>query len=116
MRIERELLKGVLPLAVLNLLKRRPMYGYELATEISDRSGNLLSLSRSTLYPLLHTLETRRFVESMWRSATSGRKRKYYLLTDVGREKLDKDRAQWDGLVQGMEQLMRPPPSPSGSE
>ena len=106
MRIERELLKGVIPLAVLSLLKRRPMYGYELATEISDRSGNILMLGRSTLYPLLHNLEARQFVESMWRSATNGRKRKYYQLTDKGHKRLEQDLRQWNDLACGMRQLI----------
>ena len=70
MQIERELLKGVLPLAVLKLLKRRSMYGYELVTEVTKRSDGVLKLGQSTLYPLLYNLERR----GSWRVSGQARR------------------------------------------
>lgn len=106
MEIERELLKGVLPLAVMKLLRRRAMYGYELVTEVARRSDGVLKLGQSTLYPLLYNLEAQGFVESQWRSSAGGRDRKYYRLTDSGVERLERELTQWQSLVHGMEQLV----------
>jgi PadR family transcriptional regulator PadR len=106
MQIERELLKGVLPLAVLKLLKRRAMYGYELVAEVSQRSDGVLKLGQSTLYPLLYNLEAQGLVKSEWQAADSGRDRKYYSLTDEGLKRLERDMTQWVELVRGMEQLV----------
>src|SRR5262245_31224517 len=106
MQIERELLKGVLPLAVLKLLKRRSMYGYELVTEITRHSDGVLKLGQSTLYPLLYNLEAQGLVESEWTNSESGRERKYYKLTDKGAQRLERDMTQWEALVRGMGQLV----------
>jgi len=109
MQIERELLKGVLPLAVMKLLKRRAMYGYELASEVAQRSDGVLKLGQSTLYPLLYNLEAQGLVTSDWQAADTGRDRKYYSLTDEGVKRLARDMSQWEALVRGMEQLVIEP-------
>jgi PadR family transcriptional regulator, regulatory protein PadR len=106
MQIERELLKGVLPLAVMKLLRRRAMYGYELVTEVTKKSDGVLKLGQSTLYPLLYNLEAQGLVKSDWQSADSGRDRKYYRLTDDGAKRLDRDLLQWEALVRGMGRLV----------
>jgi PadR family transcriptional regulator PadR len=106
MQIERELLKGVLPLAVMKLLKRRAMYGYELAAEVSKRSDGVLKLGQGTLYPMLYNLEAQGLVSSEWQSGESGRDRKYYRLTDEGLKRLERDLVQWDALVRGMGRLV----------
>ncbi len=105
MQIERELLKGVVPLAVMKILRRRAMYGYELVTEVSRQSDGVLRLGQSTLYPLLYNLESQGLVESEWRESESGRGRKYYRLTDKGLQRLERDQQQWDALVRGMGRL-----------
>lgn len=106
MQFERELLKGVLPLAVMKLLRQRAMYGYELVKEISDQSDGVLKLGQSTLYPLLYNLEAQSLIESEWQEADSGRSRKYYRLTDKGMDRLERDLMQWDELVRGMGRLV----------
>ncbi|RIK65752.1 MAG: PadR family transcriptional regulator [Planctomycetota bacterium] len=106
MQIERELLKGVLPLAVMKLLKRRAMYGYELVTEVAQRSDGVLKLGQSTLYPLLYNLEAQGLVESEWQESEGGRDRKYYKLTEKGMQRLERDLTQWEALVHGMGRLV----------
>ena len=106
MQIERELLKGVLPLAVLKLLKQRAMYGYELVAEVAKRSDGVLKLGQSTLYPLLYNLEAQGLVKSEWHASDNGRDRKYYSLTDEGQKRLVRDMSQWEALVRGMGQLV----------
>jgi len=88
MRIERELMRGAGPFAVLKLLERREMYGYELIDAISKRSGGILAMGQSTLYPLLYNLEAKGLIESTERTAPSGRERRYYHLTRKGHAQL----------------------------
>jgi PadR family transcriptional regulator PadR len=109
MRIERELLKGVLPLAVLRLLNRRAMYGYELITELAKQSDGVLQMGQSTLYPLLYNLEAGGLVKGEWSAGDNGRDRKYYRLTGDGKKRLARDLEQWDGLVRGMSSLVAHP-------
>jgi len=105
MKIERELLKGVLPIAVMRLLNRRAMYGYELITRLEGESDGVLKLGQSTLYPLLYNLQSQGLLEAHWQTE-NGRKRKYYQLTDDGQRRLVDDEAQWRHLVHGMGKLV----------
>lgn len=98
MKIERELLKGIAPLAVLGVLSNGTMYGYELSKTIEERSGKILSLGYGTLYPLLYNLEAKGFVKAEWQEAENGRKRRYYSITGKGRKRLERQKAQLDEL------------------
>ncbi len=109
MQIERELLKGVLPLAVLKLLRRRAMYGYELVTEVAKQTDGVLTLGQSTLYPLLYNLEAQGLIEAEWQRQEGERDRKYYRLTDDGEKRLVRDLSQWEELVRGMTRLVAGP-------
>ena len=103
--LEREWVRGAAPLAVLTLLARREMYGYELVQALEAGSGGLLAMGQSTVYPLLYNLESRGHVRSTWREAPSGRRRKYYHATPAGRAWLRKQRKQWSTLVAAMSSL-----------
>lgn len=102
MRIERELMRGAGPVAVLKLLQRGEMYGYELVEALSKRSDGVLAMGQSTLYPLLYNLEAKGLIEGVWREADSGRDRKYYRLTERGRKRLAEDIKQWQALAAAM--------------
>ncbi len=102
MRIERELMRGAGSVAVLKLLHRGEMYGYELVEALSRASGGVLAMGQSTLYPLLYNLEAKGLIEGFWREADSGRDRKYYRLTERGRERLAEDVKQWRALAGAM--------------
>ncbi len=102
MKPERDLIRGAGPTAVLQLLAVREMYGYELAQSLSHRTDGVLALGQSTLYPLLYNLESKELVESRWVDAASGRRRRYYRITDRGRAALASQRAQWQELFQAM--------------
>ena len=105
MRIERELMRGAGPLAVLQLLETREMYGYELVESLSEQTDGVLAMGQSTLYPLLYNLEAKSLVKSHWSRADNGRKRKYYGLTAKGRSWLEAHREQWHQLVGAMKGL-----------
>jgi PadR family transcriptional regulator PadR len=105
MTLEREWMRGAAPLAVLTLLDRREMYGYELVEALDRDSGGVLALGQSTVYPLLYNLEARGHVVPTPRKAPSGRTRKYYRITEAGRAWMAGQRTQWERLVAGMEKL-----------
>lgn len=105
MTLEREWMRGAAPLAVLTLLERREMYGYELVEALERDSGGLLAMGQSTVYPLLYNLEGKGHVRAVRRSAPSGRKRKYYRATPAGLKWLEGQRSQWAKLVEAMSSL-----------
>lgn len=105
MRVERDLMRGAGPVAVLGLLEKREMYGYELAEALSRQTDGVLDMGQPTLYPLLYNLERKKLIRGVWREADSGRKRKYYGLTKKGTARLNAQRKQWESLMGAMTSL-----------
>ena len=105
MKLERELMRGAGPTAVLKLLATREMYGYELVEALARQSDGVLAMGQSTLYPLLYNLEAKRLIKPEWRDADNGRQRKYYRLTPKGRKRLAADTRQWQALARAMSAL-----------
>src|SRR6185295_8483368 len=99
MRIERELMRGAGPVAVLKLLEAGEKYGYELVETLDRQSSGVLAMGQSTLYPMLYHLEAQGFIKAQWRDADSGRERKYYALTAKGKRRLADDTKQWQAVV-----------------
>lgn len=104
MRVERELMRGAGPLAVLKLLERGEMYGYELVEALDRRSEGVLAMGQSTLYPLLYNLESKGFVTSEWKDGAP-RRRKYYALTSKGKRRLSDESSQWQALALAMQKM-----------
>lgn len=105
MRIDRELMRGAGPVAVLRLLEQRPMYGYELVQALDHVSGGVLGMGQSTLYPMLYNLESKKLVSASWQTADSGRQRKYYRITTRGKRRLAAQQRQWRELMGAMTDL-----------
>jgi PadR family transcriptional regulator PadR len=108
MKIDRELLKGCSEMAVLRLLARETMYGYQLAKELERRSAGVLALGHGTLYPLLYNLESKGLISAERRPSDDGPDRKYYSVTDKGLARLGETSEQWAALVAGMARLLSP--------
>jgi PadR family transcriptional regulator PadR len=102
MKFESQLLKGIAPVVVLEILSRGQMYGYELSQAIEQRSGDVLTLGKGTLYPLLYNLEARKLVKGKWEEANSGRKRRYYSITSKGKDELARQKEQLKELTAGL--------------
>ncbi len=111
MRIERELMRGAGPVAVLKLLEGGPKYGYELVEALTRESAGLLEMGQSTLYPMLYNLEAQGIVRAKKAEADNGRVRKYYSLTAKGKRRLAKDAKQWQAVTAAMLALGVLPPS-----
>ncbi len=102
MRVDRELMRGAGPVAVLKLLEDGSKYGYELVDALAKASDGVLDMGQSTLYPLLYNLEAQGLVRSEWRDSQSARPRKYYSLTAKGKKRLAHDMAQWRAVAEAM--------------
>ncbi len=105
MKIERELMRGAAPLAVLSLLQNGEMYGYELVKALAQRTDGVLDLGQSTLYPMLYNLEAKGLIKSRVDQADTGRPRKYYRLTGKGEKRLARDKSQWATLSEALGKL-----------
>ncbi len=103
MKFESQLLKGIAPVVVLQILSRGEMYGYELTRAIENRSDEILTLGKGTLYPLLYNLEAKRLVKARVETAKSGRKRRYYSITGKGKEYLSSQTEQLRKLRSGLD-------------
>jgi PadR family transcriptional regulator PadR len=102
MKFESQLLKGIAPVVVLEVLSGGPMYGYELSQTIERRSGDILTLGKGTLYPLLYNLEAKKLISGKWEKTPSHRKRRYYSITGKGKDELAKQKAQLRELTTGL--------------
>ncbi|MFD4990536.1 PadR family transcriptional regulator [Cellulosimicrobium cellulans] len=97
-RLDRELLRGVLPLCVLAVVAAHgPTYGYAITRELAD--GGLGAVKGGTLYPLLQRLEDDGLVTTTWQQGDRGPSRRYYAVTDTGREALASAASRWDELT-----------------
>jgi PadR family transcriptional regulator, regulatory protein PadR len=105
MKIERELMRGAGPVAVMRLLEAGEKYGYELVKALERQSDGVLAMGQSTLYPLLYNLEAKGLVASREEVAENGRPRKYYRLTARGKTQLARDIKQWEALSLAMGKL-----------
>jgi PadR family transcriptional regulator PadR len=104
-RIDRELMRGAGPMALLRLLESRPMYGYELVEALAAVRDGVLDMGQSTLYPMLYNLESKKLLAASWQTADSGRRRKYYRITAKGRRWLESQKRQWQDLMGAMSDL-----------
>ncbi|MHC4757251.1 MAG: PadR family transcriptional regulator [Planctomycetota bacterium] len=102
MKFESQLLKGIAPVVVLEILSRGKMYGYELSEAIEKRSSNILTLGKGTLYPLLYNLEAKKLIKGSWEDGETGRRRRYYSITSKGKGQLAKQKEQLKELTAGL--------------
>jgi len=97
--------RGTLILLVLSQLKK-PMYGYSLVKKLSD---NGIPMDANTLYPLMRRLEGQGLLKSSW-DTSEAKPRKYYQITDFGREVLEKTRAYYKKFSENVETLLEEEP------
>lgn len=93
--MDKTLLAGSTSLLVLKLLEEKDMYGYQMIEELRRRSDHTFDMKAGTLYPLLHTLEQKGFVEAWEETLDTARPRRYYHLTDAGKKQLEVKEAEW---------------------
>ncbi|MDP8206720.1 MAG: helix-turn-helix transcriptional regulator [Candidatus Electryonea clarkiae] len=90
---------------VMAILSEGSSYGYAINKRVGELSGGEIQWMDGMLYPLLHRLERNGYVEATWGKSETGRRRKYYRLTDQGREELAHQQRQWqvvDSALRGI--------------
>ena len=107
MKIEKSLLSGSTPMLVLSLLADGDKYGYEMVTELARRSDDTFQLKEGTLYPLLHSMEKEKLVRSYVKES-GGRQRKYYALTEYGKERLSYKEKEWRLFSEKVNAVLHP--------
>ena len=94
--------KGVLELCVLALLHQRDCYGYEISEILSRR----IDIADGTVYPILRKLKAGGLLSTYLQEASGGPPRKYYKLTELGRETYQNDRAEYLNFAQSVRTLL----------
>jgi PadR family transcriptional regulator len=102
-----ELMRGSLELMVLSVLANNAKYGYLLQQELREASRGLVDVQAGTLYPLLHRLEADRLIRCKWDNST-GRRRKWYELTEAGRKKLTAQAREWQAYADCLRTMLAP--------
>jgi transcriptional regulator len=103
--IDANVKRGSAELAVLSLLERGAMHGYEIAKRVEQETGGVLKFDVASLYPLLYRLEKQGWVAAEWQESDTGRRRRCYKLTREGKKQLVPLRAQWRSFFEALQQL-----------
>ena len=106
-RAKSELLPGTLDMLVLKTLCRGPQHGYAIARHIQRVSQDVLSVEEGSLYPALHRLERRGFVEAEWGQSESNRRAKYYQITEPGRAQLQAQQQGWEQMSNAIASILQ---------
>jgi PadR family transcriptional regulator, regulatory protein PadR len=103
-----ELLQGTLDLLVLRTLAWGPMHGYAVARLIKERSNSVFLVDEGALYPALHRLERKGWLESEWGLSENNRRAKFYQLTARGRAALRTELAVWNRYTNAVAGVLQP--------
>jgi transcriptional regulator len=105
-KIPKELLQGTLDLLILKALSTASLHGWDIAKRIAVVSKDRLSLKQGSLYPALHRLEGRGWIEAEWGVSDAGRSAKFYRLTRAGRKQLEAEKAHWLSFAAAMASVL----------
>ena len=105
MVINKGYMSGSSNLLVLNLLSKKPCYGYELIKTLKGRSNDVFDMKEGTLYPILHKLENEELITST-NQEVSGRVRKVYSITKKGLQILEAEREEWKVFSLAVNQVL----------
>jgi len=105
MSISKDLVAASSTPLVLAILAEGDSYGYAILKRVRELSGGELNWTDGMLYPVLHRLERSGLVEARWDQAKSGRRRKYYRVTEAGREQLAEERRQWRTVDEALQRI-----------
>jgi PadR family transcriptional regulator, regulatory protein PadR len=97
-----DLLRGTLDLLILKALALEPLHGVGVSRRIAQITGGAFQVSFGSLFPSLHRMEQKGWVEAEWRASENNRRAKYYRLTSPGRTQLKAEERDWIQLVKIM--------------
>ena len=102
-----DILQGTLDMLILKIVALGPIHGYGIAQRIRQMSKDVLQVQQGSLYPALHRLEERKWLQSEWKDADSGREAKFYSLTKAGRKQLEVEASEWGRLSDAVWEIMQ---------
>ncbi|SDS68390.1 PadR family transcriptional regulator, regulatory protein PadR [Gillisia sp. Hel1_33_143] len=97
--------KGTLTFIILNVLRNNEFYGYEFIEEVKKLTK--IEIAEGTFYPLMNRLKKENLVTSKWVEQESGIPRKYFSLTDTGKETLEQMKAYWEDLSSSIKKISK---------
>lgn len=104
--MNKEMLKGTIDVLILCVLNEKDDYGYEISKTIKARTEGLFEIQEATLYLSLKRLEKLNAIASYWGDESNGGRRKYYKITDSGKELLAQSVKDWKETVQIVEKFI----------
>jgi PadR family transcriptional regulator, regulatory protein PadR len=102
-----EFLKGTLDMLILKIVAAGPIHGYAISQRIQQISKDFFQVPQGSLYPALHRLEERGWVDAEWKDTATGREAKFYKLTRLGRKQLDSEVLNWERLSDAVALILR---------
>lgn len=103
-----ELLQGTLDLLILRTLLTGPAHGHAIAKHIQRTSEELLQVETGSLYPALHRLEAKGWIDPNWERSSKGKRARFYTLTPLGRRQLANERSKWEALSRAIALILNP--------
>lgn len=101
-----EMLQGTLDMMVLRALVMGPAHGHTIAHVIEHTSEDVLQVEQGSLYPALHRLEDRGWLQSYWGTSENNRKAKFYRLTPAGKKQLVLETNRWRQMARAIGLVM----------
>jgi PadR family transcriptional regulator PadR len=102
-----DLLPGTVDLLILRTLQRHNLHGWAIAERIQEISEDVLQINQGSLYPALHRLEHRGWLDADWKVSELGRRAKYYRLTAAGRRQLAVEAREWERMANAIGRVMK---------
>lgn len=102
-----ELLQGTLDMLILKIVALGPVHGYGISQRIRQISHEALQVQQGSLYPALHRLEKRNWLEADWGESENGRQAKFYRLSAEGRSQLAKEEESWGRLSEAVALILQ---------
>lgn len=102
-----ELLKGTLDMLVLKVVALGPSHGYAIAQRLRQISRDFFQVHQGSLYPALHRLEDRGWLQAEWRASETGREAKFYSLTKKGRAQMEYETRDWERLCDAVALVLK---------
>jgi PadR family transcriptional regulator, regulatory protein PadR len=92
---------------ILKIVALGPVHGYGISLRIRQISKEVLQVQQGSLYPALHRLEKRGWLNAEWGESENGRQAKFYKLSAKGRKQLQAEESNWERLAQAVTQIMQ---------
>jgi PadR family transcriptional regulator, regulatory protein PadR len=102
-----EFLKGTLDMLILKVVAGGAIHGYAISQRIQQISRDFFQVPQGSLYPALHRLEERGWLEAEWKDTSTGREAKFYRLTRKGRKQLESEVLNWEQLTDAVSLILR---------